>query len=111
MTDTTYSLPEIEFAFTAESARLTDILLFMGRKVRPGHLLNAIALEFLDLPMDEREDLAARGLAKLELLVRNPEPTGKVRKGDSSPIVDVPIDYDAKTLTNQARTRGPNNCT
>jgi hypothetical protein len=101
----TYSLPEIEYAFTAEAARLTDILLFLQRKVRPGHLLNAIALEFLDLSVAEREDLAARGLAKLELLVRKAEPNHKVTKGQSGPIVDVPVDFDSKNLTR--RTRAP----
>jgi len=60
------SVAEITRAFEEATFKLSETLKFDGRKLRPGPLLNAIAVHFLHMSEADREEFGRFALAQLE---------------------------------------------
>lgn len=72
------SIAEIKDALDRERrrlARLKDKVRFRRRVVSAGTLLNAVILNFLEMPQAEREEIARRGLASYEARLQSDDPT------------------------------------
>jgi hypothetical protein len=63
------SVPEITEAFEDAAVAISRVHEFNGRKLKPGPLLNAIVLRFLEMDEGERGAFAGESLARLELLL------------------------------------------
>ena len=63
------SVMEIVNAFSAEVLRLGVYLRFGSAKLKPGHLTNALVLNFLAMSEEERDVYAAQGIARFEVFM------------------------------------------
>ena len=83
-----YSHPDISGELEAYIARLGGKIKYNGNKLRPGPLLNAIVLWFLEHSEEERTSLATRMVERLEHFMAGDEPIG-VRQTLSIPKVQT----------------------
>lgn len=60
------SLEGITEAFDDATRTIAKNHKFLRRKLKPGPLLNALVLSFLNMPEDARESVAAKAIAELE---------------------------------------------
>lgn len=87
-----HSIPEVTSGLEGACAELNSILRFNGRKLKPGPLLNAIVLQFINMSGEQQREFAKTGLRRLEALLEQDGPiednepaTGINHKPDDSP--------------------------
>lgn len=92
------SIPEIAGEFEETTVRLGRTHNFNGRKLKPGPLLNALVLRFLEMTEEERARIAGESLAKLEMKLAQ---TDQERAEAERKLVAVaPAVNDTKVVVN-----------
>ncbi len=91
------SIKEIGGAYEESAVRVSHAVRFRGNKLRPGPLLNALVLAFVEMTEEEQERVAQLAVKRLEDVMDDAPartPREFLPKGDLDAIRDTPTGGD-----------------